>query len=1317
MTDTVRQLYLQVNDDFEYCFNIAANTSLATTDIEKLRQLLGDGFVSASVVETPHLDGERVVEVGPRLNFATAWSSNLVSICQAIGIPQVTRVERSRRYRVPAGEDATAFAAAHHDRMTECVYPEPLATFETGIVPEAVYEIPLKENGPEALADIPGISMDDRDRAFYHDYFVKKHDRNPTIVEIMDLNNANSEHSRHGFFRGRQVVDGEPLPETLMEIVKSTLAANPANSIIAFKDNSSGITGRDIETIVPAEPGGPSKLVPRRARYHVIFTAETHNFPTGVAPFPGAETGTGGRIRDVQGTGRGGFVVAGTAAYCVANLHIPGYEQPWETPNLEYPGNLARALAIEIEASNGASDYGNKFGEPLIQGFTRSFDLVLPSGERWAYLKPIMFAGGIGQIDDRHTAKADPERGMRILQVGGPAYRVGFGGGAASSMLQGENVAELDFNAVQRGDAEMEQKMNRVIRACNEMGAESLIEVIHDQGAGGPGNVLKELVEKTGGRIDVRRIRVGDPTMSVLEIWVAEYQERNGLLVRAENMPRFEAICEREKVGCENLGEVTGDQRFVVEDSRDGSTPEDLDLAEVLGNIPQKTFEDRRVDPKLAPLALPAGLTVRAALDRVLRLLAVGSKRFLTNKVDRSVTGLIARQQCCGPLQATVSDVAVIAQSHVGRSGAATAIGEQPIKLLVSPAAGARMAVGEALTNLVFAKIDGIESVKCSGNWMWAPKLPGEGAAMCDAALAMRDAMVALGIAIDGGKDSLSMATKVGRATVKSPRQLVISAYATMADITKVVTPDLKAPGESVLLLVDLAPGNKRLGGSALAQVYGQLGNESPDMDDPALVRRAFGVVQDLIGRDLVLAGHDVSDGGLVTALLEMAFSGNCGIDIDVPGGNKSRPYDGKCPEIRCEHPRIDDEHDKRGGNGPVVGEGLTPSLLESNTSALGVLFAEELGLVIECRANDAAAICAELTSADVPCILIGSTRMVKTVAIRVDGAEVLADDMRELRAIWEETSYRLERLQMNPDCAEAERTAIFDRTGPNYHLPFAPQPTVPAVLAASRKPKVAILREEGSNSDREMAGAFHAAGFEPWDVTMTDLLSGSVSLDRFRGLAAVGGFSYADVPESAKGWAATIRFNERLAAMFDAFYGRKDTFSLGICNGCQLFGLLGWVPWRGIAPEMQPRFVHNTSGRFESRWSTVKVLPSRSVLLRGMEGLVFGIPVAHGEGRLIFPDPAIRTKALDEGLAAVAFVDDDGLATEQYPFNPNGSPGGISALTTPDGRHLAMMPHPERCFLPWQAHWLPEHLRRTLAASPWLRIFQNAREWCGENE
>jgi len=1263
-------LYQKVEAGFEYCFNVAVSALLTPAEEEKLKKYLGESFVSETISEEPNLNGQRVVEVGPRGNFATPWSSNFVSACQAIGLEKVVRAERSRRYLVPEDVDKKAFAIAHHDRMTECVYPEPLETFETGIVPEEVYEVDLKGKGPDALKEIPGISMDERDRQFYCDYFVGKHGRNPTIVEILDLNNANSEHSRHGFFRGRQVIDGVEIPETLMEIVKSTLTANPGNSIIAFKDNSSGIKGRSVEVLAPLRPGFPSALLATRDLLHVIFTAETHNFPTGVAPFPGASTGTGGRIRDIQGTGRGGFVVAGTAAYCVANLHIPGYEQLWEIPGLEYPDNLARALQIEIEASNGASDYGNKFGEPVIQGFTRSFEMVLPNGERWAFLKPIMFTGGIGQINNVHTHKAEAQPGWRILQIGGPAYRVGFGGGAASSMLQGENKAHLDFNAVQRGDGEMEQKMNRVIRACNEMGFRSLIEVIHDQGAGGPGNVLKELVEKTGGRIDIRQIRVGDPTMSVLEIWVAEYQERNGILVRPENLPRIIQICEREKVNCENLGEVTGDQRFVVEDSRDGSTPEDLDLAEVLGNIPQKTFEDRRVDMGLKPLELPDGLTVRSALERVLRLLSVGSKRFLTNKVDRSVTGLIAQQQCCGPLQATVSNVAVVAQSHLELSGAATAIGEQPNKMLVNPKAGARMAVGEALTNLVWAKIDGIESVKCSANWMWAPKLSGEGAAMYDAVLAMRDAMVALGIAVDGGKDSLSMATKVGGQTVKSPRQLVISAYATMADITKVVTPDIKCPDDSVLLFIDLAPGKNRLGGSALAQVWSQIGNESPDMEDPALVRRAFEAVQKLIGEDLILAGHDVSDGGLVTTLLEMAFSGNCGLNV----------------------------------------------YLAKDEAPIERLLSEELGLVIEVYAWDVEHVMSVLNQREIPYKVIGVPNSEKRIVIRREREIVLCEDMRDLRAIWEETSYRLERIQMNPDCAEEENDNIYDRKGPEYVLPFIPQPTAPAILVLNKKPKVAILREEGSNSDREMAGAFFAAGFEPWDVTMTDLLAGRIDLERFRGLAAVGGFSYADVPESAKGWAATIRFNERLAKMFGEFYDRLDTFSLGICNGCQLFGLLGWVPWRGIASEAQPRFTHNISGRFESRWSTVKVLPSKSILLRGMEGLTFGIPVAHGEGRLIFPDPMIYQQVLDKNLAAVAFVDDNGNRTDKYPFNPNGSPGGLTGLTTPDGRHLAMMPHPERCFLPWQAHWLPWELRK-LAASPWLRIFQNAWNWCQETK
>ena len=1264
MPSHVIQLHRQLTPDFAYCFNIESSRALAPDETERLRLILADGFLIDTVTPAPTLSGERVVEIGPRLNFATAWSSNMVSICRAVGLEAVSRVERSRRYLVPAGEAIEAFAAKRHDRMTECVYPEPLTTFAAGIEPEPVYEVDLRGKGPDGLLDIPGISMDQWDRELYHDYFVNRCRRNPTIVEIMDLNNANSEHSRHGFFRGKQVIDGTACDRPLFKVVTDTLAANPKGSKVAFKDNSSVIEGFTLTTLLPEQPGQPSPLGAATVCYHPLLTAETHNFPTGVAPFPGAETGAGGRIRDVQGTGRGGLVMAGTAGYCVANLRIPGYPLVWEH-DYACPDTLASALDIEIEASNGASDYGNKFGEPLIQGFTRSFDLRLDNGERWGFLKPIMFTGGIGQIDDRHTEKKQAVKGMLIVQVGGPAYRVGFGGGAASSMMQGENESKLDFDAVQRGDAEMEQKMNRVIRACNEMGDLSLIDVIHDQGAGGPANVLKELVEHAGGRVEIRNIRVGDPTMSVLEIYVAEYQERVGLLIGPENIERFQRICEREKVACEILGEVTGDLRFVVHDSLDNSTPVDIEIPHLLGKIPQKTFMDNRLCPPLSPFVPPRDLDVREALNRVLRLVSVGSKRFLTNKVDRAVTGLIAQQQCCGPLQLTVGDVAVAAQSHFGHTGIATAIGEQPIKMLVDPAAGARMAVGEALTNLVWAKIRDLEQVKCSANWMWAPKLPGEGAALRDAAEAMAAAMVALGIAVDGGKDSLSMAAKVGDEVVKSPRELVISLYAAMADIRRKVTPDIKNPG-SALLLVDLAAGRRRLGGSALAQTCGQIGDEVPDLDDPLLVRRAFGVVQDLIDQGLIDAGHDRSDGGLITTVLEMAFAGNCGLNLALSGQG----------------------------------------------SALSALFAEELGLVIECGWEHLAQVKERFEQATVPCVALGASTEKKAVTVLYNGHLVLDDAMILLRQWWEETGYQLERLQVAPACADAEKLNIFDRKGPEYFLSFNPEATAPAILRRDHKPRVAILRDEGSNSDREMSSAFYAAGFEPWDVTMTDLLAGRIDLARFRGLAAVGGFSYADVPESAKGWAATIRFNARLQAQFHAFYNRPDTFTLGICNGCQLFGLLGWVPWQGIEPERQPRFIHNLSGRFESRWATVKVLPSQAIMLQGMAGLVFGIHVDHGEGLLHFPDAAIRDRVWNERLAAVVFVDDDGQATEAYPFNPNGSPGGLTGICSPDGRHLAMMPHPERAFLPWQCHWLPQSMR-DLPVSPWLRMFQNAYAWC----
>ena len=665
-------------------------------------------------------------------------------------------------------------------------------------------------------------------------------------------------------------------------------------------------------------------------------------------------------------------------------------------------------------------------------------------------------------------------------------------------MIQGENIAELDFNAVQRGDAEMEQKMNRVLRACIEMGDKNPVISIHDQGAGGNCNVVKEIIYPAGARIGVRDIQVGDKSLSVLEIWGAEYQEQNALLVKEIDL--FRTMCLREKVPFAVIGSITGDGRIVLYDEIDETSPVDLPLGKILGDMPQKVFSMDRLKSEARPLELPEGLSLKDALYMVLRLLSVGSKRFLTSKVDRSVTGLVAQQQCAGPLQLTVSDVAVVGQSHFSLTGAAISIGEQPLKGLLDPAAMARMCVGESLTNMVWAVISSLEDVKCSGNWMWAAKLPGEGARLYDAAVALSDIMIKLGIAIDGGKDSLSMAAQVsgkeGRTeTVKSPGTLVISAYASCPDITKVITPDIKRPGESRLIYIDLAKDMHRLGASALAQVYGQLGSESPDVANPGLLRRAFRAVQSLISNGLLLAGHDRSDGGLITTLLEMAFAGDSGIEIEAP------------------------------------------SELSEGDHTIPFFFSEELGLVIEYMPEDEGEIISSLDKDDIPYLIIGKTTKEKRVSIRVADEVVFNEDMRELREIWEETSHRLDRLQANSDCVHEEKKVNFDRSGPDYKLSFTPEDTPSEIISSDNKFKVAIIREEGSNSDREMTSAFYQAGFEVWDVTMTDLIEERIGLSGFRGVAFVGGFSYADVLDSAKGWAGVTRFSSRVWQEFKDFY------------------------------------------------------------------------------------------------------------------------------------------------------------------------------------
>lgn len=1271
--------FRRIRPDLECCFNIQTSAPLSAEELERLRWIMAETFEPDLLAGESFFDpvGQTVVELGPRMAFATAGSTNRVAICHAAGIGKVNRIEVSRRYVLAPGVDAAQFITENHDRMTEQPYPMPLTTFETGAKPKPVFDVPLIEQGPDALRQVNrkmGLGMDEWDIGFYHQMFAKDIGRNPTIVECFQLGQANSEHSRHWFFKGKIVIDGVVMPRTLLEVVQSTLKANPGNSVIAFKDNSSAIRGYIIWTIVPTSPAQCSRFVRQLLTYHLIFTAETHNFPTGVCSIPGAETGTGGRDRDIEATGRGGLLVAGTCGFAVGNLNIPGYCIPGEdNGRWDHPPSLQSPLQILLGESFGAWDYGNKIGEPVIVGFTRNFGLRLPNGERREWLKPIMFTGGLGQMDACHTEKAKPEKRMLVVQIGGPAYRIGVGGGSASSMIQGANVAELDFSAVQRGDAQMGNKLFRVGRACVEMGERNPIMVIHDQGAGGPCNVLTELVEPAGGRVNIRNITISDVTLSVLEIWSAEYQERNGFLIWWDRLAEFQAICRRERINCEVLGEITGDGRIVVYDSEDDSTPVNLELARILSHMPQKTFEFERIPKHLKPFRVPKGLTVSQAWKMVSALLSVGSKEGLLNRVDRSVTGLIARQQYCGAVQLPVADVGVIAQSHFDLTGGATSIGEQPIKMLVSEKAGARMAVGEMLTNMACALISGLSDIKISANWMWAAKQAGEGALLYDAAVAAEQCLIALGPAIDGGKDSLSMAAKVGDEIVKAPGELVISGYCTMPDITKVVTPDIKYPGRSKLMLIDLSHWANRLGGSALAQAHSQIGKFVPDLSSERLVADAFGAIQHLIRRDLISAIHDVSDGGRITTLLEMAFSGNCGLDLSFRG---------------------------------------------FTSDPINTLFAEELGWVIEFLPKNYEKIRHILQRSSLGgCYrIIGRTvkGMEADIRIHFNGVLVLSAPMPELRAEWRETSFQLDALQSNPETVTAERKNTYVRPGQRFRLAFRPK--LPPIWEGGVKPKVAVIREEGTNGDREMASAFFLAGFEVWDVTMTDLIEGRISLKDFQGIVFPGGFSFADVFGAGKGWAAVIKFNQRVADEFAAFFARSNTFVLGVCNGCQLMALLGLVPGGDISGKNQPRLLQNTSTSFESRFVTVHIDDRNpSIFLTEMGGSNLGIWVAHGEGRLHCPDQSVMDRIIHHGLAPIRYISDYGDYTAMYPLNPNGSPEAIAGLTSEDGRFLAMMPHPERLFLRWQWPYWPKEWK-SLEVSPWLRLFQNARAWCDAN-
>ncbi|XP_076642903.1 phosphoribosylformylglycinamidine synthase isoform X1 [Halictus rubicundus] len=1291
-----------VGVETELCYYVETKESLSDEESKLLKWILIPPFEqhclkSVSVFDE-ELDGNLIIEIGPRLNFSTAFSSNAVSICKSVHLQKIIRIESSIRYCIKHNGklDKTledAITDALHDRMTECRYTKPIETFDHGFRPEEWFEVDILKGGREALEEVNsklGLAFDNWDLDFYTDLFLNKLKRNPTSVECFDLAQSNSEHSRHWFFKGNIVVDNEEMKKSLLDMIIETQKYSNPNNTIKFSDNSSAIKGYQVKTLRPTLTHKCSPLHLESATQDLIFTAETHNFPTGVAPFSGATTGTGGRLRDIQGIGRGGYYIAGTAGYSVGNLRIPGYDLPWEEKGVPYPSNMASPLEIIVEASNGASDYGNKFGEPLITGFARSFGMTDNVSVRREWIKPIMFSGGLGTMDADMSEKIPPAKGMEVIKIGGPVYRIGVGGGSASSIeVQGDNKSDLDFGAVQRGDPEMEQKMNRVVRACTEMGQKNPILSIHDQGAGGNGNVLKELVEPAGAVIFTKKFELGDPSISTLELWGAEYQENDAILCKSEDADLLREIAAREKCPINFVGTVTGNGKIILSEENDCNVskylnknykdekrhPVDLDLELVLGKMPRKTFNLHREKTQLPPLSLPGGLTVQSALERVLRLPSVGSKRYLTSKVDRCVTGLVAQQQCVGPLHTPLADVAVTAISYFSMVGIATSIGEQPIKGLVNAAAGARMTVAEALSNLVFAHISDLKDVKCSGNWMWAAKLPGEGAALYDACSAMCSFMNELGIAIDGGKDSLSMAARIGKEVVKAPGTLVVSCYAPCPNIRQVVTPDLKAPAtgkNGCLLFVDLSNGQSRIGGTALAQVYKSLGNDVPDMRHADLLKKAFKATQQLIAEGKVLAGHDVSDGGLITCLLEMCFAGISGMNVNI--SHKSG----------------------------------TP---------IEILFTEEVGWVLEVDEENYQHVLDVFKQFNAPIYSIGRAEgfgMSSKINVKVQNQTVLDSTVISLMSLWEETSYQLERLQTNVECAVEEFNGLKDRTAPAYKLSFDldAKPTGLHKTLTSNV-NVVVIREEGTNGDREMAATLIKAGFEVWDVAMQDLLDDKITLDRFKGVIFPGGFSYADVLGSAKGWAASLLFHPSLQNQLKAFISRKDTFSLGVCNGCQLMSLLGWIGNEtGDVTEPDVFLNHNASEKFECRWCTVRIDKSPSIMLNGMENSVLGVWAAHGEGRFTFRNDDVARKLKENNCLAIRYTDDYGNPTERYPLNPNGSPGGIAGICSSNGRHLAMMPHPERCSIMWQCPWKPADWAK-YENSPWQRMFDNAYAWC----
>jgi len=1309
-----------VSARYYHYIDIEHGAPLSTEDSGRLAAMLTYG---EPVPETQYEGVTEEFFVIPRLGTISPWASKATDIAHNCGMAHIHRIERGVAYTVvlksgilgtgfgapkklPA-EQVDAVAALLHDRMTETVLrnaDQAQALFGE-LEGRPLESIDILGRGRAALVQANvdmGLALAEDEIDYLFDAFSKVA-RNPTDVELMMFAQANSEHCRHKIFNAEWTVDGVKQDKSLFGMIKNTHQLQPKGTIVAYSDNSAIMEGAEVMRFFPQ--GGAQEYEGTTELTHTLMKVETHNHPTAISPFPGASTGAGGEIRDEGATGRGAKPKAGLTGFTVSNLNLPGAVQPWENAAYGKPERIASALQIMVDGPLGGAAFSNEFGRPVLGGYFRTYEqnvgtTAFGKDTVFGYHKPIMIAGGIGNISGGHTHKNDIPPGSLLIQLGGPGMRIGMAGAAASSMATGTNTADLDFDSVQRGNPEMERRAQEVINACWQLGEDNPIISIHDVGAGGISNAFPEITNdaKRGATFDLRKVPLEESGMSPREIWSNESQERYVLAIAPDDLPRFAAMCERERCLFAAVGVATEERQLRLVDPLTDTTPVDMPMDVLLGKPPKMSRNVERVQNDFAPVDV-TGLELAEVARRVLLLPTVADKSFLITIGDRSVGGMSVRDQMVGPWQVPVADVAVTTMSFEGYRGEAMAMGERtPAAVIDAPASG-RMAVGEAITNIAAAPIADIADIKLSANWMAACGQPGQDAALFDTVRAVgMELCPALGISIPVGKDSLSMRTTwneegdAGKAVPKaviSPVSLIVSAFAPVPDVRSTLTPQLRTDlGDSALVLIDLGRGKNRLGASALAQVTGQLGNETPDVDSPDDLKAFFGAVQQLNREGKLLAYHDRSDGGLFATLCEMAFAGRAGVSVNLD-------------ILAMEGEHASDHGDAKNWAGQVSER--------RNEMTLRALFSEELGAVLQVRYEERTAVMKVLREFKLGACshIIGKVNDRGVVEFTRDAKVIYSERRSSLHRLWSETSWRIARLRDNPACVDQEYERLLDEQDPGFTPKLVHDTTVNIAapfIGTGARPSVAILREQGVNSHIETAWGMHQAGFKAVDVHMSDLIAGRVSLEDFKGLIAVGGFSYGDVLGAGEGWAKTILFNDKLKEQFAAFFGRQDTFGMGVCNGCQMMSNL-----KGIIPgaEAWPKFTRNKSEQFEARFGMVEVLDSPSIFFQDLAGTHAPLAIAHGEGFADFS----QTGDISKVVQTLRYVDNRGAATEQYPFNPNGSPGGLTAVTTPDGRFTVMMPHAERVQRTVTMSWHPDGWGEE---SPWARMFQNARKWVG---